>query len=87
MTGDAFAFVSGPAMVEEFTGIRIGVHQLGGSAIHARTSGLCAVEAASTEQALEHVDHLLGLLPAHADELPPRASPTGRVRGPSTCGG
>ena len=30
MTGDAFAFVSGPAMVEEFTGIRIGVHQLGG---------------------------------------------------------
>ena len=72
MTGDAFAFVSGPAMVEEFTGIRIGVHQLGGSAIHARTSGLCAVEATSTEQALEHVDHLLGLLPAHTDELPPR---------------
>ena len=30
MTGEAFAFVSGPAMVEEFTGIRIGVHQLGG---------------------------------------------------------
>ncbi len=72
MTGDAFAFVSGPAMVEEFTGIRIGVHQLGGSAIHARTSGLCAVEASSPGQALEHVDHLLGLLPAHADELPPR---------------
>jgi len=58
-------------MVEEFTGIRIGVHQLGGSAIHARTSGLCAVEAASTEQAMEHVAHLLSLLPAHTDELPP----------------
>jgi len=73
MTGHAFAFVSGPAMVEEFTGIRIGVHQLGGSTIHARTSGLCAIEAPSAEQALEHVDHLLGLLPAHTDELPPRA--------------
>ena len=73
MTGDAFAFVSGPAMVEDFTGIRIGVHQLGGSAIHARTSGLCAVEATSPEQALEHVAHLLSLLPAHTDELAPRA--------------
>ena len=73
MTGDAFAFVSGPAMVAEFTGIRIGVHQLGGSAIHARTSGLCAVEATSVEGALEHVDHLLSLLPSHADELPPRS--------------
>ncbi len=30
MTGDAFAFVSGPTMVEEFTGIKIGVNQLGG---------------------------------------------------------
>ena len=59
MTGDAFAFVSGPAMVDEFTGIRIGVQQLGGSAIHARSSGLCAIEAASTDQALEHVAHLL----------------------------
>jgi len=72
MTPDAFAFVSGPAMVEEFTGMRIGVHQLGGSAIHARSSGLCAVEAASTEQAMEYVAHLLSLLPAHTDELPPR---------------
>jgi len=71
MTPDAFAFVSGPAMVEEFTGIRIGVHQLGGSAIHARSSGLCAVEAASTEQAMEHVSYLLSFLPANTDELPP----------------
>jgi acetyl-CoA carboxylase carboxyltransferase component len=73
MTGDAFAFVSGPAMVEDFTGIRIGVHQLGGSAIHARTSGLCAIEAASVHQAMDHVSHLLGLLPAHTDEVPPRS--------------
>ena len=73
MTPDAYAFVSGPAMVEEFTGIRIGVQQLGGSAIHARSSGLCAVEVASADQGLEHVAHLLSLLPAHTDELPPRA--------------
>ena len=71
MTSDAFAFVSGPAMVEDFTGIRIGIHQLGGTAMHARSSGLCAIEAATEEDALAHVDHLLGLLPANADELSP----------------
>ena len=81
MTGDAFAFVSGPTMVEDFTGIRIGVHQLGGSAIHARSSGLCAIEAASADQAMEHVAHLLGLLPGHTDDLPPaRPAATGRER-------
>jgi len=77
MTPEAYAYVSGPTMVEEFTGIRIGVHQLGGSAIHARSSGLCAVEVASPEQGLEHVAHLLSLLPAHTDELPPRSDDDG----------
>src|ERR1700722_15072488 len=71
MTADAFAFVSGPAMVEEFTGVRIGIHQLGGTAMHARSSGLCAIEAATEEDAMAHVDLLLGLLPANADELTP----------------
>jgi acetyl-CoA carboxylase carboxyltransferase component len=71
MTSDAYAFVSGPAMVEEFTGVRIGIHQLGGTAMHARSSGLCAIEAGSEENALAHVEHLLSLLPAHQDELPP----------------
>jgi acetyl-CoA carboxylase carboxyltransferase component len=71
MTTDAFAFVSGPAMVEDFTGIRIGIQQLGGVAMHARSSGLCAIEAGSEEDALAHVDHVLGLLPSNADELTP----------------
>ncbi len=71
MTSDAFAFVSGPARVEEFTGVRIGIHQLGGTAMHARSSGLCTIEAASEEDALAHVDVLLGLLPANTDELAP----------------
>lgn len=71
MTSDAFAFVSGPAMVEDFTGIRIGIQQLGGTAMHVRSSGLCAIEVASETDALAHVEHLLGLFPAHGDELPP----------------
>ena len=77
MTADAFAFVSGPAMVEEFTGVRIGIHQLGGTAMHARSSGLCAIESAREEDAMAHVDLLLGLLPANADELAPLGPPEG----------
>jgi acetyl-CoA carboxylase carboxyltransferase component len=71
MTTDAFAFVSGPARVEEFTGVRIGLHQLGGTAMHARSSGLCTIEASSEEDAMAHVAHVLGLLPSNADELAP----------------
>ena len=71
MTADAFAFVSGPAMVADFTGIDIGIHQLGGTPVHARSSGLCAIEAASVDDALDHVAHLLSYLPAHTDELAP----------------
>lgn len=86
MTSDAFAFVSGPAMVEDFTGIRIGIHQLGGTAMHTRSSGLCAIEAANEEDAMAHVDHVLGFLPSHGDELPPRCSRagTGAVDGPNS---
>jgi acetyl-CoA carboxylase carboxyltransferase component len=75
MTPDAFAFVSGPAMVEEFTGVRIGLHQLGGVAVHARASGLCAVEVPDEDEAWVAVEHLVGLLPAHADELAPVVAP------------
>ena len=71
MTTGAFAYVSGPAMVEEFTGIRIGVQQLGGTSMHARSSGLCAIETSSEEEAMAHVEHLLGLLPSNTDELAP----------------
>ncbi|MGO9030071.1 MAG: acyl-CoA carboxylase subunit beta [Acidimicrobiales bacterium] len=71
MTSEAFAFVSGPAMVEDFTGVRIGLHQLGGAAMHSRSSGLCAVEAATEADAMAHVDNLLGYLPSHTDEVAP----------------
>ncbi len=84
MTGDAFAYVSGPAMVEQFTGVRIGIHQLGGTAVHARSSGLCAFEAATEEDALAYVEHLLGLLPAHTDELRRGRRRTPPVTDPAT---
>ncbi|HEY5024309.1 MAG TPA: carboxyl transferase domain-containing protein [Acidimicrobiales bacterium] len=82
MTPDAFAFVSGPDAVEGFTGMRVGLHDLGGAAMHARTSGLCALLAADVDA----VDGLLGAvleyLPDNADGEPPRLptdDPTGRA--------
>jgi len=68
MTSAAVAFVSGPSMVAEFTGVRVGLEALGGVAAHARSSGLCALEA---EDPLGAVVELLGFLPRHADEEPP----------------
>ncbi len=69
MTSEAVAFVSGPQMVEEFTGIRVGLSQLGGTAAHATTSGLCAVESDDVDGA---VAELLEYLPSNTDEVPPR---------------
>ena len=71
MTSEAVAFVSGPQMVEEFTGIRIGLSRLGGTAVHATASGLCAVESDDVDGA---VAELLDYLPSNTDEVPPLAA-------------
>ena len=68
MTPDAVAFVSGPEMVAEFTGVKVSLKDLGGVAVHARASGLCTVE---SDDPLVAVGELLGYLPDHADEVPP----------------
>ena len=70
MSSEAVAFVSGPQMVAEFTGIEISLADLGGAAAHATASGLCAVESDDVEGA---VAELLEYLPANTDELPPLA--------------
>lgn len=68
MTPGAIAFVSGPSMVEGFTGVRIGAVELGGQAVHAATSGLCALESENVTDALAE---LLGYLPDHGDTEAP----------------
>ncbi len=70
MSSEAVAFVSGPQMVAEFTGIQVGLSELGGTATHATASGLCAVESDDVDGA---VAELLDYLPSNTDELPPRA--------------
>lgn len=72
MTRDSYAFVSGPAMVGQLTGVEIDVTRLGGADVHARRTGVTALEAEDPDHARQLVVELLDLLPAHADEEPPR---------------
>ncbi|MGE3327536.1 MAG: acyl-CoA carboxylase subunit beta [Acidimicrobiia bacterium] len=71
MTEAAYAFVSGPTMVAEFTGIVMDNAELGGAASHARFSGVAAMVAADRDAAMAIVSQLLAFLPQHCDELPP----------------
>jgi acetyl-CoA carboxylase carboxyltransferase component len=72
MTEDAYAFVSGPTMVAEFTGVRITNDELGGPAAHARFTGAVSLVVSDEDAAVAAAEQLLAYLPSHTDELPPR---------------
>ena len=72
MTADSSAFVNGPTTVEEFTGVGIGVDELGGAANHERYTGVATLVVADRPAAVEAVAELLSFLPDHVDALPAR---------------
>jgi acetyl-CoA carboxylase carboxyltransferase component len=72
MTSDSYAFVTGPTMVAEFTGVQIDNEELGGAASHARYTGATSLVAADLEAAIDMVAQLLAYLPQHNDEEPGR---------------
>lgn len=72
MTQRSYAFVSGPTMVAEFTGITIDNEELGGSNTHARYTGAASLVAADLDAALVMVEQLLSYLPSNNDDEPPR---------------
>jgi acetyl-CoA carboxylase carboxyltransferase component len=73
MTETSYAFVNGPTMVEEFTGVGIGVEELGGAGHHARYTGVATAVVADRSAAIEMVGELLAYLPDHVDAEPSRA--------------
>ena len=70
MVDDGFAFVSGPAMVEQFTGVPVAAQDLGGSATHAARSGVASLVVPDSTAAAAAVGELLRFLPPHVDEIP-----------------
>ncbi|MCU1401019.1 MAG: pccB [Acidimicrobiales bacterium] len=72
MTDAAYAFVSGPTMVAEFTGVVMDNEELGGAASHARYSGATSLVAPDIATAISLVESLLSYLPDNNDEEAPR---------------
>ncbi len=58
MTQSSYAFVNGPTMVEEFTGVAIGIDELGGAAHHERFTGVATAVVADRAAAVEMVADL-----------------------------
>jgi len=71
MTEASYAFVSGPTMVAEFTGVTVGADELGGGGAHART-GVASIVVADDDAAEAALAELLAYLPDHTDAEAPR---------------
>ncbi|MEN9504977.1 MAG: putative propionyl-CoA carboxylase beta chain [Actinomycetota bacterium] len=71
MTDASYAFVSGPTMVAEFTGVTIASDELGGAATHARYTGAASLVAPDLDTAVSMAASLLAYLPSHNDDEPP----------------
>lgn len=70
MTERSYAFVSGPTMVTEFTGVAIDNDELGGAAAHARHTGAASLVTPDLESAVAAVEQLLSYLPDNSDVEP-----------------
>lgn len=71
MTSGSYAFVSGPAMVSQLTGVEVDVWRLGGADVHARRTGVAALEAEDLAHAEQLITEVLDFLPPHTDQAPP----------------
>jgi acetyl-CoA carboxylase carboxyltransferase component len=72
MTDASYAFVNGPVVVEEFTGVRVTTDELGSAATLARNTGVPSLVVADRDAALTAVAELLAYLPSSVDDEPPR---------------
>jgi acetyl-CoA carboxylase carboxyltransferase component len=71
-TDRAYAFVNGPVMVRQFTGIDISKEDLGSPASLAKNAGLTAAVVTDRDAGADLIEDVLGYLPNHVDEEPPR---------------
>ena len=69
MTKESYAFVSGPTMVAEFTGVAISHDELGGTDAHAKHSGVASLVVDDFDGAKAALEHLLTYLPNNVDEV------------------
>ncbi len=65
MTEEAFAYVTGPDSVEDFTGVRVSRAELGGASVHAHRTGVASLVVADELAARDALAALLWYLPDH----------------------
>ncbi|MGQ0519895.1 MAG: acyl-CoA carboxylase subunit beta [Actinomycetota bacterium] len=71
VTAGSYAYVSGPAVVQGFTGQTVTHDALGGPGVHAGRTGVAWTEAADEDEALAVVLDVLSYLPPNNAEEPP----------------
>jgi acetyl-CoA carboxylase carboxyltransferase component len=82
MSAEALAYVSGPAMVAQMTGMQLSPAELGGSGVHSRATGVAALTIGHVDDALDALSDVMAYLPDHTDdEAPtgPRTDPAERA--------
>lgn len=72
MTERSAAFVQGPTMVEQFTGVAVSTDELGGAANHARYTGVATSVVADRAAGIAAAEELLAYLPDNVDSEPLR---------------
>jgi acetyl-CoA carboxylase carboxyltransferase component len=72
MTEKSYAFVNGPVMVEQFTGVVMSADELGSAGNLARHAGVPSLVVADRDAAFTAVEELLAYLPDHVDVEPTR---------------
>jgi acetyl-CoA carboxylase carboxyltransferase component len=65
-------YVTGPDVVRAVTGEAVSHDELGGSGIHSRRTGVASFTAKDEDSCLAAVRELLGFLPSHSEDAPPR---------------
>jgi acetyl-CoA carboxylase carboxyltransferase component len=73
MTTDAFAYVTGPDSVAEFTGVTVTREELGGAAVHDQRTGVASVVVDDELAARGMIAAILSYLPDNHLANPPRA--------------
>ncbi len=64
-------FITGPQVIESVTGEKVSAEELGGSTVHASTSGVCHFTAPSDAECIEKIKTLLSYLPSNNLEQAP----------------
>lgn len=70
MTERSYAFVSGPVMVEQFTGIQISKEELGSASAISRSAGIATLVVRDRASGFDAAAELLAYLPDHVDVEP-----------------